>query len=55
MLELRRDLEFDLLLRRIKIGEWLGSRFHRSRLSKDRPLNAGLLRRDTDRDLLDRD
>lgn len=55
LLELRRDLEVDLLLRRIKTGEWLGSRFHRSRLSKDRPRNAGLLRRETERDLLDRD
>lgn len=52
LLELRLDLEVDLLLRRIKMGEWLGSRFHLSRLSNDFPRNTGLLRRDIERDLL---
>lgn len=57
LLALRRVLEVDLLLRRIRMGEWLGSRFHRSRLSKEWPRNTGLLRpeRDTERDLLDRE
>lgn len=52
---LRRGLEVDLLLRRIRTGEWLGSRFHRSRLSKEWPRNTGLLRRDAEGDLLDRE
>lgn len=52
---LRRVLEVDLLLRRMRTGEWLGSRFHLSLLSKERPRNTGLLRREADRDLLDRE
>lgn len=35
LLVLRRVLEVDLRLRRMRMGEWLGSRFHRSRLSKE--------------------
>lgn len=35
LLTLRRVLEADRLLRRMRIGEWLGSRFQRSRLSKE--------------------
>lgn len=54
LLLLRRVLEVDLRLRRIRIGEWLGSRFHRSRLSKEWPRKAGLLRRDIDLDRLAR-
>lgn len=55
LLALRRVLEVDLLFRRMRMGEWLGSRFHRSRLSKEWPRNMGLLRRDAERDLLDRE
>lgn len=52
LLELRRGREVDLLLRRIRTGEWLGVRFHLSRRSSGKPL---LLRRELDCDLLDRE
>lgn len=38
-------------LRRMRTGEWLGSLFHLSRLSKDRLRNTGRLPRPLDRDL----
>lgn len=37
--------------RRIRTGEWLGSRFHLSRLSKERLRNTGRLPRPLERDL----
>lgn len=38
-------------LRRMRTGEWLGSRFHRSRRSKERLRNTGRLPRPLDLDL----
>lgn len=55
LLVLRRVREVDLFFRRMRIGEWLGSRFHRSRRSNERLRNAGLRCRELERDLLERD
>lgn len=52
---LRRVREVDLFFRRMRTGEWLGSRFHRSRWLNILLLKPPLLRREPDLDLLDRE